>query len=104
MTYAVRQQDWGEFSCQNVVSRPEYISRKPLSFHSVSFGEDGQSHYLRRMATIAGEVYDNGPADPLAPAGVNPCTFSSALDTVSLSLFTKPFYLLLIRFSLHLHS
>lgn len=34
------------------------------------------------MATIAKEVYDTVPPDPLAPAGVNPCTFSSALDTV----------------------
>jgi hypothetical protein len=43
------------------------------------------------MATIAAEVYDLGPADPLAPAGVNPCTFSSALDTVSCLFALNPF-------------
>jgi hypothetical protein len=72
-------------------SHPQHISRKSLSLHTVSFGQDGQSHYLRRMATIAAEVYDNSPADPLAPAGVNPCTFSSALDTVSCLFASNPF-------------
>ncbi|KIM22917.1 hypothetical protein M408DRAFT_332686 [Serendipita vermifera MAFF 305830] len=60
-------------------------SGKGLAFNSVSFGADRQSHYLRRMATIAKEVYDTAPADPLAPTGVNPCSFTSALDTVQLA-------------------
>jgi len=60
----------------------ESTLRKPLAFHSVSFGQDSQSHYLRRMAQIAAEVYKDGPVDPLAPAGVNPCSFNSVLDTV----------------------
>ncbi|KIM19859.1 hypothetical protein M408DRAFT_334238 [Serendipita vermifera MAFF 305830] len=58
---------------------------KGLAFNSVSFGPDRASHYLRRMATIAKEVYDTAPADPLAPTGVNPCSFTSALDTVQLA-------------------
>ncbi|KIM19431.1 hypothetical protein M408DRAFT_31230 [Serendipita vermifera MAFF 305830] len=58
---------------------------KGLAFNSVSFGVDTQSHYLRRMATIAKEVYDTVPANPLAPTGVNPCSFTSALNTVQLA-------------------
>jgi hypothetical protein len=34
------------------------------------------------MATIANEVYASAPRDPLAPAGVNPCAYTAALDTV----------------------
>jgi hypothetical protein len=56
---------------------------KPLAFHPAPFGSDVYSHSLRRMATIAGEVYNAAPGDPLAPSGPNPCSFSSALDTVS---------------------
>ncbi|PVF98362.1 hypothetical protein CPB86DRAFT_825740 [Serendipita vermifera] len=58
---------------------------KPLAFHSVSFGTESNSHYLRRMATIANEVYASAPRDPLAPAGVNPCGYTAALDTVQLA-------------------
>jgi hypothetical protein len=65
------------------------LCSKPLAFHSVSFGNDVYSHSLRRMATIAGEVYDAAPRDPLAPSGPNPCSFSSALDTVSVETLSS---------------
>ncbi|PVF92927.1 hypothetical protein CPB86DRAFT_144289 [Serendipita vermifera] len=58
---------------------------KPLAFHAVSFGPESSSHYLRRMAAIANEVYASAPRDPLAPAGVNPCGYTAALDTVQLA-------------------
>jgi hypothetical protein len=57
--------------------------RKPLSFHSVSFGPDSSSSTLRRMAQLALETQNN------APRGRGPATtsisssFTVALDTVS---------------------
>lgn len=60
-----------------------YMLRKPLAFHAVSFGQDTQAYYLRRMAAIADEVYAAAPKDPLAPSGFKACTYASALDTAS---------------------
>lgn len=57
--------------------------RKPLAFHAVGFSEESVgSVHLERMTQIATETYDSAPPDPLLPAGVNPCSFHSALDTV----------------------
>jgi hypothetical protein len=56
--------------------------RKPLSFHSVSFGPDSASS-LRRMAKLALEIQNNVPRDPLRSATKSiPSTFTTALDTV----------------------
>lgn len=60
--------------------------RKPLAFHAVGFSEESVgSVHLERMTQIATETYDSAPPDPLLPAGVNPCSFHSALDTVQLA-------------------
>lgn len=57
--------------------------RKPLSFHSVSFGQDNTSASLRRMAQIALEVQNSAPRDPLAPAAATVLSsYAEALDTV----------------------
>ncbi|KAI9460706.1 hypothetical protein F5148DRAFT_1276740 [Russula earlei] len=59
---------------------------KPLSFHSISFGPDSSSSYLRRMANLALGIQNNAPRDPLMPqAGSIPSSFSIALDTVRLA-------------------
>jgi hypothetical protein len=58
--------------------------RKGLSFHTVSFGPDASSHSLRRMAQIAEEVYRRAPSDPLAPAVQDSCSYTRAIDTVSI--------------------
>ena len=56
------------------------MGRKPLSFHSVSFGEDAAEFTLRRMADLALNLQNNAPRP--APATV-PSSFATALDTVS---------------------
>ena len=57
--------------------------RKPLSFHSVSFGPDSSSSSLRRMANLALGIQNNAPRDPLrSPAASVPSCFAIALDTV----------------------
>ncbi|GBE82556.1 hypothetical protein SCP_0409400 [Sparassis crispa] len=67
--------------CRSAVSRG-----KPLSFHAVSFGQDSQSSYLRRMAQIAHDAQNSAPRDPLAPAGATVLSsYSQALDTVRLA-------------------
>ncbi|KAI9511011.1 hypothetical protein F5148DRAFT_1274479 [Russula earlei] len=59
---------------------------KPLSFHSISFGPDTSSAYLRKMATLALGIQNNAPRDPLMPqAGSIPSSYSIALDTVRLA-------------------
>jgi len=59
---------------------------KPLSFHSVSFGQDKHSSSLRRMSQIALEAQNNAPRDPLAPVAATVLsTYSEALDTVQLA-------------------
>ena len=59
------------------------ISRRPLSFHAVSFGRDTASSSLRRMAQIALDVQNTAPQDPLLPAAASvPSSYTEALDTV----------------------
>ncbi|KZT34134.1 hypothetical protein SISSUDRAFT_314112 [Sistotremastrum suecicum HHB10207 ss-3] len=58
---------------------------KPLSFHAVSFGSDEQSYYLRRMATLAAEVYTEAQRDADAPPAREACTYTVAIDTISLA-------------------
>ena len=54
-----------------------------MSFHAVSFGPEGSSTYLRRMADIALDVQNNAPRDPLAPATATVLSsYTQALDTV----------------------
>jgi len=55
---------------------------KALVFHSVSFGPDRASYYLRRMAQIATEVYARTPPGPLAAPGAGSCSYTEAIDTV----------------------
>ncbi|KAI9571051.1 hypothetical protein HD554DRAFT_2017581 [Boletus coccyginus] len=57
-----------------------------VSFHAVSFGPDGSSTYLRRMAEIARDAQNNAPRDPLAPAAATILSsYTRALDTVQLA-------------------
>ncbi|KAF8262190.1 hypothetical protein EI94DRAFT_721094 [Lactarius quietus] len=56
---------------------------KPLSFHSVSFGQDSSSSTLRRMAQLALEVQNNAPRGQGPPTTSIPSSFTVALDTVS---------------------
>ncbi|KAG2130165.1 uncharacterized protein EDB93DRAFT_1181059 [Suillus bovinus] len=59
---------------------------KPLSFHSVSFGQNIYSSSLRRMFQIALEAQNNAPRDPFASAAATVAsTYSEALDTVQLA-------------------
>jgi len=59
---------------------------KPLSLHTVSFGQDTESTYLRRMANIALDAQNNAPSDPLAPATATVLSsYSQALDSVRLA-------------------
>ena len=49
----------------------------------MSFGPDGSSMYLCRMAEIAEDAQNNVPRDPLAPpAATVKSTYTQALDTV----------------------
>lgn len=65
------------------IASNEVDDRRPLSFHTVSFGQDVTSTSLRRMAQIALEVQNNAPRDPLLPANANiPSSYTEALDTV----------------------
>src|ERR1700761_831031 len=59
--------------------------RKPLSFHSVSFGQDSSSSTLRRMAQLALEVQNNAPRGRGPATTSIPSSFTVALDTVSTS-------------------
>ncbi|KAI6163533.1 hypothetical protein EDD17DRAFT_475985 [Pisolithus thermaeus] len=59
---------------------------KAVSFHAVSFGPDGSSTYLRRMAEIAINAQNNAPGDRLAPAAATVMSsYSQALDSVQLA-------------------
>ncbi|KAF8552259.1 hypothetical protein OG21DRAFT_1416462 [Imleria badia] len=59
---------------------------KAVSFHAVSFGPDGSSMTLRRMAQIAQDAQNNEPRDRLAPAAATVLSsYSEALDTVQLA-------------------
>jgi hypothetical protein len=55
---------------------------KALLFHSVSFGPDGSSYYLRHMTNIAAEVYSRAPPNVLAAPGAGACSYTEAIDTV----------------------
>ncbi|KAH8986525.1 hypothetical protein EDB86DRAFT_2809505 [Lactarius hatsudake] len=57
---------------------------KPLSFHSVSFGQDSWSSSLRRMAQLALKIQNNAPRDR-GPATSIASAFTVALDTVQLA-------------------
>jgi hypothetical protein len=61
-----------------------HLRRKPLSFHSVSFGPDYSIPLLRRMAQVALEEQENACQTPGLPAAVSgpPSSFANALDTV----------------------
>ena len=63
------------------------ISRKPLSFHAVSFGQDYSSSRLRRMARLAEEVYSTAPQDQLASTATISCSYTNAIDTVRQILY-----------------
>ncbi|KAI9460718.1 hypothetical protein F5148DRAFT_1377366 [Russula earlei] len=62
-------------------------TRRPLSFHAVSFGQDSASSSLRRMAQVALDVQQNNAVeDPLLPATATvPSSYTEALDTVRLA-------------------
>ncbi|KAN0136209.1 hypothetical protein V8E53_006069 [Lactarius tabidus] len=57
---------------------------KPLSFHSVSFGQDSTSSSLRRMAQLALQIQNNAPRDRVHAMSI-PSAFTVALDTVQLA-------------------
>ncbi|KAG8900672.1 hypothetical protein FRB99_005823 [Tulasnella sp. 403] len=54
---------------------------KPLSLHSVAFGTDSAS--LRRMVSLADQVAQAAPRDPLSP--LVPCDYTDAMDTIRLA-------------------
>ncbi|KAH9030798.1 hypothetical protein EDB85DRAFT_1962012 [Lactarius pseudohatsudake] len=88
----------GESSIQDKAVRR---SLKPLSFHAVFFGPDGESSSnsrnpssdqnspvstLRNMVHIALEIQNRAPPDPLLPTAARiPSSFNTALDTVHLA-------------------
>lgn len=61
-----------------------HASRKPLSLHAVSFGSVTSSGSLRRMVTIADQVAQAAPRDPMAP--LIPCSYTDAIDTVCMTI------------------
>jgi len=61
----------------------DFSQRKPLSFHSISFGPDISSSSLRRMADVALGIQNNASRNPQTPATASvPSSFAIALDTV----------------------
>ncbi|KIO19086.1 hypothetical protein M407DRAFT_83261 [Tulasnella calospora MUT 4182] len=64
--------------CNRAVARG-----KPLSFHSVSFGNTASSASLRRMVTIAEQVAASAPPNPLNP--LVPCGYTDVMDTIRLA-------------------
>ncbi|KAH9023069.1 hypothetical protein EDB83DRAFT_1992577 [Lactarius deliciosus] len=93
----------GESSIQDKVvvdlCRSAIQHGKPLSFHAVFFGPDGEStsfssnsgqnspvSILRKMVDIASEIQDRAPPDPLLPTAARiSSSFNTALDTVHLA-------------------
>ena len=63
----------------------DFTQRKPLSFHSISFGQDTSSSSLRRMANLALGIQNNAPRTPQSAPSA-PSSFAVALDTVRNSL------------------
>ena len=82
------------------------VCRKPLSFHTVSFGQEASSSTLRRMAELALEIQEDALRTHMLPT--LPSSFSTALDTVSIltpSIKVSTFQMLMLsRFSLPGHS
>lgn len=65
------------------------LHRKPLSFHTVSFGPHNET--LRRMAQVAREVEATAPRDPLLPPDAHvESSYATALDSVR---FDHVFYI-----------
>ncbi|KAG8903434.1 hypothetical protein FRB99_003283 [Tulasnella sp. 403] len=62
--------------CNRAVARG-----KPLSFHSVAFGTVSKS--LRRMVTLAEQVAQAAPRNPLSP--LVPCSYTDVMDTIRLA-------------------
>ncbi|KAF8483073.1 hypothetical protein JB92DRAFT_3033330 [Gautieria morchelliformis] len=58
---------------------------KALVFHSVSFGPDGSSYYLRHMTDIASEVHSRAAPNVLAAPGAGACSYTEAIDTIRLA-------------------
>jgi len=68
------------------VCRSAVRQGKPLSFHTVSFGDNRYSYTLRRMTQLALEIQNNAPRDPLSPADSSiPSSYTTALNTVRLT-------------------
>jgi hypothetical protein len=63
----------------------DFTQRKPLSFHSIFFGQDTSSSSLRRMANLAIGIQNNAPRTPQSAPSA-PSSFAVALDTVRNSL------------------
>jgi hypothetical protein len=82
-TFVVRQFGLGNVTFFERKPVADLSQRTPLSFHAVSFGPDGSSASLRRMANLALDIQNNAPRDPLRPQAASvPSSFSIALDTV----------------------
>ncbi|KAG8903436.1 hypothetical protein FRB99_003285 [Tulasnella sp. 403] len=62
--------------CNRAVARG-----KPLSFHSVAFGTNSAS--LRRMVSLAEQVAQAAPRNPLSP--LVPCGYTDVMDTIRLA-------------------
>jgi len=68
------------------ICRSALSQGRPLSFHSVSFGQESTSSTLRRMTEISRDIQSNAPRDPLLPANAYvPSSYTEALDTVRLA-------------------
>ena len=59
-----------------------FAQRNPLSFHSISFGPDASSAYLRRMYDVALGIQNTASQNSRTPVST-PSSFSFALDTVT---------------------
>ncbi|KAG8946051.1 hypothetical protein FRC03_001516 [Tulasnella sp. 419] len=57
---------------------------KPLSFHTILFGDSQYSTSLKKMATIASQIAVGALRGPLA-SQVVPCGYSNALDSIKLA-------------------
>ncbi|KAG9024254.1 hypothetical protein FRB95_011742 [Tulasnella sp. JGI-2019a] len=57
--------------------------RKPLSFHAVSFGTEGQSVFLRRMVAIADQVAQGTMGH--TQASLVRSEYTDAIDTIHLA-------------------
>lgn len=84
ISYVVWRLVWGASDAK--VERFQQLiifSSKPLALHTISFGNEAYSSVLKRMATIAKEVYETAPVDESLHIGPTPCNYHTALDTVS---------------------